>query len=136
MLKMYKKVHKFADVTTYFSTHKWNFGNKNTSTLWEKLSTEDKNIFFFSMKDFDWDDFMEKCVRGLRLYIFKDDPGNVPMARKRMARYLYLLLLKLLKTANRTSSFRNMSINMCILCDNGLDDYNKTLSKKYKYLNY
>lgn len=90
MLKIYKKIHKFSTVTTYFSMRKWDFSNNNTMALWEKLTPDDKDIFFFSMKDFNWEDFMQKCVRGLRLYVFKDDPENVPMARKRMARYSWV----------------------------------------------
>lgn len=86
MLKIYKKIHKFTDVVTYFSTQKWDFGNRNMHSLWEKLSPQDQSIFSFSMKNFDWEDYMEKCVLGLRIYVFKDDPDNVPMARKRMAR--------------------------------------------------
>ena len=86
MLKIYKKIHKYLAVTTYFSKKKWDFSNVNTTTLWDKMSAEDQDIFFFSMKNFDWDDYMQKCVQGLRVYIFKDEPSNVSMARKRMSR--------------------------------------------------
>ncbi|XP_024936806.1 fatty acyl-CoA reductase wat isoform X2 [Cephus cinctus] len=88
MLKIYKKIHKYSMVTTYFSTNKWIFKNNNTRTLWETLNDEDRNIFFFSMDHFDWEDYMKKCVAGLRQYIFKDDLSTVPAAKKRMARLL------------------------------------------------
>lgn len=86
MLEIYKKVHKFSHVTTYFSTHMWKFSNNNTTTLWNNLTPNDQKLFYFSMKNFDWRDFSEKCVIGLRLYTFKDDPSTIPVARKRMAK--------------------------------------------------
>ncbi|OXU23344.1 hypothetical protein TSAR_015220 [Trichomalopsis sarcophagae] len=95
MLKIYKKIHKFTKVVTYFSTQKWDFGNRNMTSLWHKLNSADQDVFHFSMYNFDWDDYMEKCVRGLRTYVFKDDPENIPMARKRMAKMV--LLHKVLK---------------------------------------
>ncbi|XP_012265217.2 fatty acyl-CoA reductase wat-like [Athalia rosae] len=85
LLKLYKKIHKFAAVTSYFSQNTWNFHNANTRALWDKLSPEDQKNFFFSMADFDWRTYMERYISGLRLYIFKDDPSTIPAARKRMA---------------------------------------------------
>ncbi|XP_058793398.1 fatty acyl-CoA reductase wat-like [Phymastichus coffea] len=90
MLKIYKKIHKFSAVTTYFIMRKWEFTNDNMVRLWDKLSSDDKQIYYFSMKNIDWDDYMQKCVDGLRLYIFKDDPNNIQMARKRMAKIIIL----------------------------------------------
>lgn len=77
-------------VTTYFSVNKWTFGFANTKSLWEKLSPEDQKLFLFSMKDFDWEDYMQKCITGVRLHVFKDDPSTIPMARRRMAKFLIL----------------------------------------------
>lgn len=87
LLKIYKKVHKFGALTAYFSTNEWTFSNENIKTLWQNLSDADKQIFFFSMYDFNWEEFMQKCVAGLRLHIFKDVPDTIPAARKRMAKY-------------------------------------------------
>lgn len=64
----------------------WKFSNKNTQLLWSNLSQEDKDIFYFSMNDFNWRDFVKKSVTGLRLYTFKDDPSTIPIAKKRMAK--------------------------------------------------
>uniref|UniRef100_A0A0C9PMV0 Fatty acyl-CoA reductase n=1 Tax=Fopius arisanus TaxID=64838 RepID=A0A0C9PMV0_9HYME len=89
-IKIYRKIHKFAAVTAYFSTHMWKFSNENTRGLWDNLTPEDKKLFQFSMLDFDWNDFLYKCVVGLRLYAFKDDPSTIPIAKKRMAKFLVL----------------------------------------------
>lgn len=83
---MYKKIHKFAAVTSYFTMRQWTFHNDNTRKLWDKLTPEDQKTFFFSMKDFDWPAYMRNYISGLRHYIFKDDPSTIPAARKRMTR--------------------------------------------------
>lgn len=98
MMKIYKKIHKFSAVTTYFSTNKWHFGYGNTKALWKNLTAADQRIFHFSMEDFDWEDYMQKCVAGLRIHVFKDDPSTVPMARKRMTKFL--LMHKIIKWAS------------------------------------
>ncbi|XP_076391889.1 fatty acyl-CoA reductase wat-like isoform X2 [Megachile rotundata] len=89
-LKMYKKLHKFCAVTSYFGTRDWNFSYSNTENLWDSLCPEDQSLFAFSMNKFDWDDFMYKCVRGLRVHIFKDDPSTINHAKLRMARFTVL----------------------------------------------
>ncbi|XP_066584285.1 fatty acyl-CoA reductase wat-like [Prorops nasuta] len=87
LLKAYRKLNKFAAVTAFFSTSTWNFSNNNIIALWNSLSSKDKELFFFSMNDFDWDDYMKKCIGGIRLYIFKEDASTIPEAKKRMARF-------------------------------------------------
>ncbi|XP_043266220.1 fatty acyl-CoA reductase wat-like [Colletes gigas] len=87
MLKIYRKVHKFSAVTSYFGMREWKFSYDNTKALWDSLGPKDRALYKFSMKEFDWNDFMYKSVRGLRLYILKDDPSTIPHAKLRMARF-------------------------------------------------
>ncbi|XP_044013795.1 uncharacterized protein LOC122856167 [Aphidius gifuensis] len=120
ILNAYKKIHKFSNVTAYFGTHMWKFSNTNTQLLWRNLSQEDKDIFYFSMNDFNWRDFVEKSVNGLRLYTFKDDPSTIPMAKKRMAKLL--LLHKIIKwgTIGLVAWFFYTLINMSLTSATGL----------------
>ncbi|CAK9831261.1 Fatty acyl-CoA reductase wat [Anthophora retusa] len=90
ILKIYKKLHKFSAVTSYFGTRDWNISYSNTKYLWDTLCREDQSLFTFSMNQFHWDDFMYKCVRGLRVYILKDDPSTIHRAKLRMARFTVL----------------------------------------------
>ncbi|XP_015125320.1 fatty acyl-CoA reductase wat isoform X2 [Diachasma alloeum] len=89
-MKMYRNIHTFLDAINYFDTRTWKFSNENTRGLWENLTPEDKQLFPFSMMDFDWNDYLYKCSAGLRRYWFKDDPSTIPVAKKRMARILIL----------------------------------------------
>ncbi|KAL7300983.1 hypothetical protein TKK_0006260 [Trichogramma kaykai] len=87
LMRIYKRIHKFADVTAFFATRKWDFDLSNTKALWSRLSEQDRRMFGFSMYKFDWEDYMNNCVDGMRLYIFKEGPETIPDAKKRMARF-------------------------------------------------
>ena len=84
MWKAYQKIHKFANVISYFATSKWEFGDDNTQKLWSKLSEHDQKLFNFDMKSLDWDTFFKYNVKGVRKYLFQDDPKTIPAARKKM----------------------------------------------------
>lgn len=106
MVKIYQKIHKFCDVISYFNTRRWYFTNTNVmvssalitcylpksksnisnkfQTLWKKLDTKDKQMFYFDMKDLDWDNFTRESMFGMRQYLMKDDPSTIPDAIKRM----------------------------------------------------
>ncbi|KAK2586496.1 hypothetical protein KPH14_011394 [Odynerus spinipes] len=88
--KAYKKIHKHLSLIVYFSLRDWTFSNPNTQRLWDTLDTRDRELFYFSMKDFDWEDYMSKYIRGLRLYILQEDFNTVPTAQKRMTKLIYL----------------------------------------------
>lgn len=84
MVKIYQKIHKFCDVISYFNTRKWYFTNTNVQALWKKLDPKDKQIFYFDMKDLEWDSFTRDSMYGIRQYLMKDDPSTIPDAIKRM----------------------------------------------------
>lgn len=45
------------------------------------------------MKNFNWDDYMKTFVQGIRTFIFKDTPDTIPKAKKRMSRYLLIIII-------------------------------------------
>jgi len=90
LVKVYKKIGKFTNVISYFSTRCWKFENKNVQTLWEDLNETDKAVFPFSISKLDWNYFFEMATLGMRMYLIKDDISTLPQARKKWYR-LYLL---------------------------------------------
>lgn len=86
MLQVYKKIHKFCDVIYYFTNGRWYFTNNNVQNLWQKLSPEDQQVFFFDMAQLNWSDVIRQSMFGIRTYLMKEDPSTVPQAIKRTAR--------------------------------------------------
>lgn len=43
--------------------------NRNVNILMNKLSERDKDLFGFDMSILSWDDYFDKYLRGLRVYL-------------------------------------------------------------------
>lgn len=48
------------------------------------MDEKDKEIFYFDMETVDWDVFIQQSMYGIRTYLMKEDPKNIPAAIKRM----------------------------------------------------
>jgi alcohol-forming fatty acyl-CoA reductase len=89
MLSIYKKIHKFCDVMAYFANRKWYFTNNNVQALWKKLDPRDQELFFFDVDRINWRKFVNESFMGIRTYLLKEDPKNIPAALKRFKRYVW-----------------------------------------------
>lgn len=90
MLRTYKKIHKFMNVIEYFSMREWDFDTYRVANLWNQLSAKDQKIFFFDMKQLNWDHFMEYYFCGIRQHLLHDPIETVPAALKRWNRLYWL----------------------------------------------
>lgn len=90
MLRTYKKIHKFMHVIEYFSMRQWDFHTKNTFQLWSNMNPKDKKLFFFDMRQLNWDSFLEFYFRGIRQYLLNDPIESVPDALKRWNRLYWV----------------------------------------------
>ncbi|KAG6454612.1 fatty acyl-CoA reductase wat [Manduca sexta] len=90
MLKVYRKVHKFSSILSYFCTTEINFCNRRTRELWDKTSDADRQLFPFSMAEVDWEEYFEEYIVGIRRYLFKESDDTLPRARIKWKRLYYL----------------------------------------------
>lgn len=67
-------------------SHQWRFVSKNPLKLLDMLSERDRKMFYFDVRDIDWDKYMEGYVLGARRYLLKDDMSTVPAARRNLNR--------------------------------------------------
>lgn len=86
LLKVYKKIHKFADVISFFATNEWMFTNNNIQRMWTRLSNRDQELFNFNMKTMDWVEYLHHYISGMRKYLLKDDMSTVEAARRKWNR--------------------------------------------------
>lgn len=82
LMNGYRKLHKFAEVISYFSLQSWTFHDGNTRSLLNKLSKLDKSLFNFDMAKLSWDKYFENHVKGIRIYLVKDPMETLPEGRK------------------------------------------------------
>lgn len=86
MLQVYRKIHRFCDVIYYFTNGQWYFTNQNVQQLWNKLTPQDQQLFFFDMAQLNWSEVISMSIFGIRTYLMKEDPNNIPEALKRTQR--------------------------------------------------
>lgn len=88
MFDIYKKIHKFSLLLSYFSLREWKMHNENLQTLWNGLSEKDKEIFEFSMapQNFNWNSYISILGGGVRLYLLKDKMETIPAAKRKYKR--------------------------------------------------
>ncbi|KAL1453005.1 hypothetical protein WDU94_007182, partial [Cyamophila willieti] len=80
---VYTKLSKVAVTLEYFAGRTWDWNNENVQKLWEQLSPEDQEMFFFDMGQMDWEYHAEALCLGLRLYLVNDDLSTLPAARRK-----------------------------------------------------
>ncbi|XP_060876847.1 fatty acyl-CoA reductase wat-like isoform X1 [Metopolophium dirhodum] len=90
MLRMYAKTESMVDLIYEFSTKQWKFDNTNTRQLWLSLSKDDRNMFQFSLKSFDWKSYIESYYYGIRKHILHEDLSNVKEALSKNKKLLRL----------------------------------------------
>jgi fatty acyl-CoA reductase len=74
---------QYAILVKYFGDKEWSFHDTNIRSLLDKLTPEDSAIFNFDIKQINWTEYLENCVKGVRQYVLKDDFSTLPKARKR-----------------------------------------------------
>jgi fatty acyl-CoA reductase len=74
---------KYVVLVKYFSVREWKYDDENMRSLIGKLSAEDRDIFYFDIKQLNWHEYLETCVEGVRQNILKDDMSTLPLATKR-----------------------------------------------------
>lgn len=86
----YKKIHKLLDVLAFFSVRQWQMVDGNVQKLWDKLSPDDKKIYYFDMEQLDWLSYCKTSCYGIRQYIINDPMDTIPKAIKRRTRMMFI----------------------------------------------
>ena len=83
---MYKKIHKFSQVLSFFSNNEWEFKNNNIQQLWKKLDESDKSIFHFNLAELEWVEYLTWYIKGMRVHLFKDGLETIEASRSKWTR--------------------------------------------------
>lgn len=56
------------------------------NAMWQRLDARDQELFFFDIRQMNWDTFMTTYYRGIRQYLLKDPLDTIPEALVRYNR--------------------------------------------------
>jgi fatty acyl-CoA reductase len=65
------------------------FHETNVRSVVVKLTVEDRDTICFDIKQLNWDNYLERWVKGMRQYIVNDDLSALPQARERYKMQVY-----------------------------------------------
>lgn len=84
---MQRKYARGCKYTVYFTKREWSFDTAKLSALASILPEEERIAYPFDPKLIDWDEYLEKCVIGMRQYFHKEPEKTTERARREMQRY-------------------------------------------------
>ncbi|KAB0791177.1 hypothetical protein PPYR_02977 [Photinus pyralis] len=90
LLKIYKKIHKFTAVISYFCTRNWQFKSSRYQEIIAKMTQEDRRIFFQNLKELDWEEYFKEYIKGIRIYLIGDPEHTMPAAKAKWQRLFWL----------------------------------------------
>uniref|UniRef100_A0A336MDU5 Fatty acyl-CoA reductase n=1 Tax=Culicoides sonorensis TaxID=179676 RepID=A0A336MDU5_CULSO len=90
LFKLYKKADKGMYEYRHFTLNPWRFKNDHLKKLHERLSEIDKKEFDFNLWNMDWPAYIRTYAMGLRTYVGKEPPENIPKTKK-LLKKLYIL---------------------------------------------
>ncbi|XP_049824570.1 fatty acyl-CoA reductase 1-like [Aethina tumida] len=73
LVKFYHKYERLSQVLTFFMMNEWYFKSDNTRRLFQSLSPEDKELFYFDMEQVDYNELLLNIIKGIKKYILKDN---------------------------------------------------------------
>ncbi|XP_020283180.1 fatty acyl-CoA reductase wat-like [Pseudomyrmex gracilis] len=101
LVKVYKKIHKFEHVISYFSTQEWQFRNDAVLKLWNRMNQSDRQMFNFNLDELNWNSCILNLIIGVRVFILKDpldslEKGKAKYRKLKIAHYTLMTILALL----------------------------------------
>jgi fatty acyl-CoA reductase len=93
-VRLYMKADKAISSLEFFTTHQWRFISDNPIHLLEEMTTKDREMFYFDVRNINWQSYLENYILGIRQFTLKDDPTTLPAARTNLKRYrLHLICI-------------------------------------------
>lgn len=83
---MYEKAKRATACLDFFTTHHWQFISHNPIRLLDSMTDQDRQIFYFDVRNISWKDYFVTYVLGARRFILKDDLSSMSLAKANLVR--------------------------------------------------
>ena len=89
-VRLYDKAHRATSCLDFYMMRQWAFISQKPLELLDRMSADDRRVFYFDVRDINWKEYTEMYVRGARRFLLKDDPNTLPAARRNLRRLYWL----------------------------------------------
>lgn len=84
MMRIFNRLHKAIGLLEYFSSQDWEWNSDNMNMLMNQLSTEDRKVFNFDVRQLNWPEYIESYCIGTKKYVLNEDMADIPAARQHL----------------------------------------------------
>lgn len=88
-MRTVRKIEEYFDITNFFVTTKFKFGNENVIQLLEVAKNSGDDLEF-DMRKIDWHEYFYNLLPGIKQYFLKEDMSNTSKAVTRYTRLKYV----------------------------------------------
>ncbi|XP_046651738.1 putative fatty acyl-CoA reductase CG5065 isoform X2 [Daphnia pulicaria] len=114
-VRLYMKADKAISSLEFFTTHQWRFISDNPIHLLEEMTTKDREMFYFDVRNINWQSYLENYILGIRQFTLKDDPTTLPAARTNLKRlYMAQLCIPLLLSIVIVFVFKSLLLSFIL----------------------
>lgn len=85
-VRLYKKAHRAFSFVEFFTTHQLFFLNKNANRLRNEMSSRDRALFYFDVREIEWKNYFENYIKGVRRFICHQRLETLPQSRATLNR--------------------------------------------------
>ncbi|XP_047542412.1 putative fatty acyl-CoA reductase CG5065 isoform X2 [Vanessa atalanta] len=90
MVNVIKRLHAGLDLLDYYTARNWTFKNDYFMSMENRISKEEREIFYTNITTINVDDYMRNYMKGIREFYCKEDESTLPKAKKLHQRLYYL----------------------------------------------
>lgn len=73
LVRFYSKADRAMACLNFYTIRQWRFISDNAILLLEKMSAQDREIFYFDVRQINWRQYITNYVAGTKKYILKDN---------------------------------------------------------------
>lgn len=88
LINVQKRISQGLKILQYYTTRKWTFQNDNFKKLTKEMNDIDKEKFSCDMSKINHKDYFRNYVFGIRKFIIKEKPEQLPKARSMLRKYV------------------------------------------------
>lgn len=92
LVKITKRMHHGYRILKPFTRGNWNFRSVNVQALADSLNSQDRKLFNFDMRNFDWAHQADLVWSGARTFLLKEEPTEESYSRARSRQKLVTII--------------------------------------------
>ncbi|XP_015271252.1 PREDICTED: fatty acyl-CoA reductase 1-like [Gekko japonicus] len=84
MMKIFNRLHRTMTLLEYFTSRTWEWSSDNVNMLMNQLSTKDKKLYCFDVRQLHWSEYIENYCLGTKKYLLNEDMAGIPAAKQHL----------------------------------------------------